>query len=349
MLWHVGGRVPLEALRESGPVQLPVASLDDLVLWRLAKRCWHALRLAVRAIVSAGASFDRHDAMTMAAALAFYTALSLAPALVLIFWISGWVTGYFNTDIPTLIHEQLEELVEPKALAAVESAVAHALSEPIARNLAGVLSIAFAVFASTAAFGQVRRSLNRIWDVEAIPGRTVINFVRTRLLSLAMLVAFGLLLVLSLAVSTATNVAIDLASDVLPMDDLLWLFGRIVPPMLVFWLLFSAMFKVLPDVRLGWGDVLLGAAITALLFSLGKALLSLYFSEVAPGSAYGAAGSLLALLLWIYYSAIILFYGAELTHTWELMRGRRFEPRKNARWVEIPKWEQEGPPKPGEE
>lgn len=321
--------------------------LQDYILGKALLATWRGIRLAFRAVVSAVDSFDRHDTMTLAAALAFYTSLSLAPALVLIFWVANWVPDWFGTDLQTVIHEQLEKLIdEPKALKVLETAIQHAIEQPIARSVAGVLSLAFVLFASTTAFSHIRASLNQIWDVEVTPGRTIVNFFRARLLSLLMLFAFGALLIFSLVVSTTTNVIISQINSLLPEEDLLWLAGRVIPPMLVFWLLFAAMFRVLPDVKLSWRSVLVGSAVTALLFSLGKALLSLYFSRVAPGSAYGAAGSLLALLLWIYYSSIIIFFGAELTHAWQLVRGKRFEPTRSARWKKIPSWEQQGPPSP---
>lgn len=321
--------------------------LDEYILGKALLATWRGLRLAFRAVVSAVESFDRHDTMTLSAALAFYTSLSLAPALVLIFWVANWVPNWFGTDLQTVIHEQLEALIaEPKALKVLETAIQHAIDQPIARSIAGVLSLAFVLFASTTAFSHIRASLNQIWEVEVIPGRTILNFFRARLLSLLMLIAFGALLIFSLIVSTTTNVVITQINSLLPEEDLLWLAGRVIPPMLVFWLLFAAMFRVLPDVRLSWRSVFVGSGVTALLFSLGKALLSLYFSRVAPGSAYGAAGSLLALLLWIYYSSIIIFFGAELTHAWQLVRGKRFQPTRSARWKQIPAWEQEGPPAP---
>jgi membrane protein len=176
-------------------------------------------------------------------------------------------------------------------------------------------------------------ALNTIWEVEPKPGQGVWGFIKNRVLSLTMVLAIGFLLLVLLVVSAALHAIQEYLGHLMPMPDwtaqvldIVISFGGIT-------LLFAMIFKYLPDVKIRWRDVWLGAAVTALLFTLGKFLLGLYLGRESVQSAYGAAGTLVVIMLWAYYSSQILFFGAEFTQVYAKSYGRRIQPAENARGV----------------
>ncbi len=276
--------------------------------------------------------FTKDDAMTQGAAVAFYTALSLAPLLVLLMWIAG-ALGH---DTQQKLIGQLTSLVGHEAGQAVESVAESAKQTPSIGDIAGIISVVVLVFSATGVFAQLQHALNLIWNVETKPGSGVLSFLRTRVASLGMLVTIGFLLVVSLVMSAALSAAIGTVGDVLPGADILWRIVEIVVSIVVFGLVFGAVFKVLPDVKIAWRNVFVGALITAVMFTIGKTLIGLYLAKSSTGSAYGAAGSLIVLLTWVYYSSLILFFGAEVTQVWAKRHGRTIEPDEHAVWRDRP-------------
>jgi membrane protein len=183
---------------------------------------------------------------------------------------------------------------------------------------------------ATGVFNELQDSLNTIWEVKTKPGRGVKNIIRKRLLSFAMILVIGFLLLASLVVSAVLAAVVNYFSGVLPGIGFLWQILSFVISFAIATIMFGLIFKVLPDVRLAWNDVLIGASLTSLLFSLGNFLLGKYLGGSSFDSAYGAAGSLVVLLIWVYYTAQILFFGAEFTQVYARKYGRRIVPNHNA-------------------
>ncbi len=192
------------------------------------------------------------------------------------------------------------------------------------------------IITATGLFIELQDALNTIWRVEAKPGNGVLGFVRLRLLSFAMVVGIGFLLLVSLIVSAAIGAATKFIGGYLPSVGILSEIGSDLVSFAVIMVLFAMIFKVLPDVKIAWRDVWIGAAVTSLLFTLGKFLLGWYLGRSTTITAYGAAGSVVLILLWVYYSAQILFFGAEITKVYATRFGVRPQPSLHAQWVSAP-------------
>jgi membrane protein len=186
-------------------------------------------------------------------------------------------------------------------------------------------------------FVQLQDALNTIWEVKPKPGRGVWGFIRHRILSLAMVLVIGFLLLVSLLLSAGLAAAGRWMSGLMPGGEGLWHVINAGVSFVVIALLFTLMFKYLPDVKIAWSDVWIGGTITALLFTIGKFALGMYLGRSSVASAYGAAGSLVILLLWVYYSAQIFLFGAEFTQVYANRFGRKLEPAENAMWAAGPK------------
>jgi membrane protein len=205
--------------------------------------------------------------------------------------------------------------------------------------VASIIAIGTLIITATGLFIELQDSLNTIWGVEVKPGHGVIGFIRMRLLSFAMVVGIGFLLLVSLIVSAALAAATKYISGFFPSMGILSEIGSDVVSFAVIMVLFAMLFKVLPDVKIAWRDVRIGAAVTSLLFTAGKFLLGWYLGRSTTITAYGAAGSVVLILLWVYYSAQILFFGAEITKVYANRFGVRMQPASYARWVNPPKLE----------
>jgi membrane protein len=194
-----------------------------------------------------------------------------------------------------------------------------------------VLGVGALLFGATTVFAQVQSSLNHFWGVVAKPTRSgILLFVKTRLLSLGMVLIIGFLLLTSLVIGMGITAVIQYAEDWIPVPPVLVASIDLAASLLITTLLFGMMFKVLPDVRLRWGDVWRGALLTAVLFVAGQYLISLYLTRAAPASTYGAAGSLVMVLLWVYYSSLILFFGTAVAKVAILRRDGAVTPKSTA-------------------
>ena len=276
-------------------------------------RAVRAVGLLVPLLKATAGGWMRDNAMRLSAALALYTILSLAPLLVITAKLVGVATRDTNyaraqvtAQITDLMGTQVAQAIQPM----LESG-----SRQGGGVLAAALSTAVLLFSATGVFAELQDSMNTIWGVKPKPNQGVRDFLRNRLLSLAMVFGTGFLLVVSMFLTTATvRLAAYLAGDTrwlaLTLDPLVS-FGVVS-------VLFAGIFKFLPDVRLAWRHVWVGAALTAGMFTAGKYALALYFRYATPTSAFGAAGSLAAVLLWVYYSSFILFFGAEFTKVWSV-------------------------------
>lgn len=271
------------------------------------------------------------NASQLAAALAFYTAISIAPLLVMIILVAGlvWGAGAVQKELIA----QLQSAVGPQGAEFIKT-ILESADKPTAGSIAGLISLGVLIWGSTNVFAQLQNSLNAIWDVEPKPGRGIMGTIKDRFLSFSMVIGVAFLLLVSLVLSAALAALSSSFSSLLPGMDWLWQLVNFVISFAVITLLFAAIYKVLPDVEIAWRSVWIGAAITALLFTIGKFALGIYLGNATD--AYGAAGSVMAFLLWVYYSAQIVFFGAEFTQIYANRYGAGVEPAENARFVGEP-------------
>ncbi|GMU01597.1 hypothetical protein KH5H1_57170 [Corallococcus caeni] len=255
-----------------------------------------------------------------AAALAYYTLFSVAPMLIIAIGVAGLVFG--REAAQGALQSQLQGLLGDAGAKVVEDLVASA-SRPSSGILATVVGILVLGFAATGVFVQLQDSLNAIWKVKKKPGNGLLAFVRQRLLSFAMVLGIGFLLLVSLVLSAALAAAGTFLVGLLPGWEAVLQLVNLAIAFTVTTVLFAMIYKVLPDTRVAWKDVWLGAAVTSFLFSLGKLGIGLYLGKSSVSSSYGAAGSFAVLLLWVYYSSQLLFLGAEFTQVYSRWRGSR--------------------------
>lgn len=274
-----------------------------------------------------GATFEWFEDKVprMAAAIAFYTVFSLTPIIL----ISLAVGSLFfdHEDVLNEILQQVEFLIGPEGTDAIRLLVEHAPPREDSR-LATLAGFAALFLGATASFTELKDSLNTIWEVQPKPGLGLWEMIRDRILSFAMMLVIGFLLLVSLVISTVLAAGRKHLDEVMPF---FWLeTAHLVGSWLVITLLFALIYRFLPDVKVRWNDVWLGAAVTSILFAAGKTLFGIYLGHSAIGSAYGAAGSLVIVLLWTYYSVLILLFGAELTQVQRKLTRPRIEPDEKA-------------------
>jgi membrane protein len=269
-----------------------------------------------------------HDnCLRLAASLAFYTALSLAPLVIIVVGLTGMVTE--RQQVSRHLATESERLMGTAGRQVVE--VILTTTEPQGGTLATLTGVLTILLGATAVFGELAAALNLIWEVQPKPlsgvGSALGDWLKQRLFSLAIVFAIAFLLLVSLVISAALAAA---ATYLRGLGDTPLLSERVLDLVLslpVLMGLFALLFKYVPDVQLRWRDVWLGGVITAVLFTIGKAAIGAYIGRAGVGSAYGAAGSLIALLVWVYYSALIVFFGAEFTQAWTTrQRAVRPEP-----------------------
>lgn len=287
------------------------------------KKAWAILKHTIR-------DFVDDEAMNLGGALAFYTALSLAPLLVLILAVAGflWQEGQVREELVRRVYL----LVGPGGAEVVQTIMREA-GRNNAQGPAAIIGGITLLFGATSAFAQLQYSLNRVWNVEPRPGRSARAFLRKRLLSLLMILAIAVLLVASLVYSASLRFLVSSTDIHLPGGGTTWTVLSLLASLAVYTGIFTVMHHTLPDVRMSWKDSLLGGAVTAVLFAIGKEVLGWYLGSRGVASAYGAAGSLFVLLVWVYYSSLIFFVGAELTQAFAEEMGHHVEPDGNARFM----------------
>ena len=262
------------------------------------------------------AEWNADRAPRLGAALAYYMVFALAPGLVLVTGLAGFLLG--QDAAQAQIIGQVQELVGFSGAQAVQAAIESA------RDAGGLAATSFGVvtllFALWGVFGELQDALNTIWGVTTKPGRGVIGAIKTRFWSITMVVGIGFLLLVSLAASAWLAALGESFARSLPLPAVVMETANALLSFAVITCLFAMIYKLLPDVKVAWCNVWIGAAVTALLFTIGKLLIGLYLGRSAAASVYGAAGSLIVILLWVYYSAQIVFFGAEFTKVYS----RRF-------------------------
>jgi membrane protein len=285
------------------------------------------LKTVWRLLKETFSEWSQDKAERLAAALAYYTVFSLAPLLVIVIAIAGSVFG--EEAARGQIVAQIQGLVGSQGAQFIQTAIQNA-SKPKAGTIASIISVVVLLFGASWVFGGLQDALNTIWEVQPKPGRGVIAIIRSRFLSFTMVLVIGFLLLVSLVISAALTAVINFVGNALPGLHSGWQLVNFILSFVVIMLLFALIYKVLPDVKITWKDVWIGAAMTSLLFTIGKLLLGLYLGNGSFGSSYGAAGSLVIILAWVYYSAQILFFGAEFTKVYARRYGSQIVPDENA-------------------
>jgi len=274
------------------------------------------------------------DAPQLGAALAYYSVFSLAPMVLLLIAVIGILFRNDPVGAWSRITEQMSYFLDKSAIEMVQQ-IARQVATPTKSALGGTIGFALALFGASGVFGQLQAALNTIWGVKAKPGRSIWRFVRSRFLSFALIAGIGFLLLVSLVIETGIKALSHYLQSVLPGA-----LTVIVPVYLAFdfvivTAVFTMIFKILPNATTRWRDVWIGAVLTAILFLIGKWALGIYLGSGTAASAYGAASSLITLLLWIYYSSQILLFGAEFTQVYARTCRPNIKPDKYAVAIEL--------------
>jgi len=264
-------------------------------------------------------SFVDDEALSRGAAIAFYTVTSIAPVLLIVIAIAGLVFG--RDAAQNAITAQFSGLMGRQTAEVVQSAVASAAgrSSSIIATIIGIVTL---IATASGVFGEMQAALNSIWKTKP-QATTVSRLIRARVISLGLVAALGFLLIVSLVISAGLTAFGNYLDTVLPMGKLFLPALNFVVSLVLFGVLFGAIYKVLPDRSLQWNDVLTGALTTSLLFNIGKSLIGWYIGSSAIASSYGAAGGLIVLLLWVYYSVQIFLLGAEFTKIYANRHGSK--------------------------
>jgi membrane protein len=270
----------------------------------------------------------QHDKVPiLAAALSYYMIFSIAPILILVIAVVGFIVG--EQIAQEEVFAQLESFFGSENAASIRTVLQNQFS-PSSNITATIIAVVTILFGATTVFAQLKQALNLIWGVEPKPGRGVKSFIQTRILSILMVLGIGFVLLLSLIISSVLSGATTWLEKLLFIPSFVWSLVDLVISLSLTTLLFGQIYRVLPDVRIAWKDVAVGAGITAVLFTIGKSLISLYLGNSSIGSAYGAAGSFVIVLVWIFYSTQIFLFGAEFTQVWSRRYGSQIRPNKNA-------------------
>jgi len=263
------------------------------------------------------------------AIVAYYSIFSLPALLIIIVTVAGIAFG--QKAVQNQIGNQIGGMIGPDSAKDVQNMIANSYQQGNS-GIALVIGIATLLFGATGVFIALQKSLNRIWEVKANPDKSGIKtLIRARAISFGVILAIGFLLLISLVITAALTALSDWVEARMP-DFILYVFYVInfLVTLAIIALLFAILFRFLPDVHIEWKSVWTGAVITALLFVIGKFALALYFGKAEPGSTYGAAGSIILILLWVFYSCLIMFFGAEFTQVYARRYGYEIEPSENA-------------------
>lgn len=289
-------------------------ALKPPMMWRLMK--------------DAASDWSRDRAPRLGAALAYYTVFSLVPFLVVVIAVIGLVFG--EVAAQSAILSQIAELVGEQTAAAIKDMIQRA-NQPSTGLFATAVAVATLLIGASGVFGQLQDALNTVWGVEPKEGRGVWGFIKDRFLSFVAVLGTGFLLLVSLILSSVVAAFGKWFGGLLPLPEAVLQLMNFALSFLVVTGLFALIFKLLPDAKVAWRDVWIGAALTSALFTIGKFALGVYLGKSNVASAYGATGSLVLVLLWVYYSAQILLYGAEFTQVYANRVGERIVPTPDAK------------------
>src|SRR5450432_122994 len=281
----------------------------------------------VKVVKETASGWDEDNVARLAASLAYYTLLSIAPLIILAVAVAGLAFG--QDAAREHIGGELASVVGGGAASAIQS-IAKNAHTPGTGSFSIVVGVVVLLFGASGVFGELQSALNTVWDVTPKPGRGIWGLVKDRFFSFSLVVGVAFLLLVSLVVSTALTWVGQVFASSLPGGAVVWQALNFCISLAVVTALFALMFKTLPDVHIKWRDVWVGAGVTAALFTLGKFLLGLYLGSAGVSSAYGAAGSIVALVIWVYYSSQVLLVGAEFTEVYARLYGSRITPDDKA-------------------
>lgn len=290
--------------------------------------------LVWKSLKDAFSGFSDDKVTKLSASLAYYTGFSLAPLLVVIIAICGFVFGH--EAVQGTIDNQIKGFIGADAASQVQEMIKNA-SLSGKSTMATIIGVVTLLIGATSIFGEIQDSINSIWGLKPKPKVGVMKTIQVRLLSFGLIASLGFILLVSLAATAVVESLGDRLNAMFPnVAVVVFYIVNLVVNIVVTTFLFGVIFKVLPDARIKWKDIWPGAIATSLLFLVGKFAISLYISKSDFGSSYGAAGSLAVIFVWIYYSSIILYFGAELTKAYALNKGAKIVPNKYAEWNEEP-------------
>jgi membrane protein len=269
----------------------------------MLNRHWSTLKQAFLA-------WNEHEAPRFGAALSFYSIVSLAPLVILVMAIVSLAVGHSAAQ--DQIISEVQTLIGADGAKAVQTVIEHS-KEPATGGFASVIGVITLLFGASGVFAELQSALNKIWDVKPTSESNIVSLIKARSFAFGMVLAVGFLLLVSLIVSAALAALGKFAGEILPLPELVMATMNFIVSFAGVSVLFALLFKYVPNATIHWIDVWEGATVTALLFTIGKSLIGLYLGKAAVGSAYGAAGSLIVVVLWVYYSAMIFLFGAELT------------------------------------
>jgi len=316
-------------LREQGQSDQPARALQDELgmaeksvspIARGLPKVWQLFK-------STYSKWNEDHAPGLGAALSYYSVFSLAPLLMIVIAIAGLVFG--QEAAQGQIMGQIQGLVGEESAKAIQSMIEEA-RKPAASILATVISTIMLLVGATGVFAQLQESLNIIWKVKDKPGEGIWKTLKDRFLSLLAVLGTGFLLLISLVISAGLSAVGATLDHVLPGPEFLLQLINFVVSLAVVTLLFAMIYKLLPDTPIRWDDVWIGASLTALLFTIGKFFIGLYLGKSDVGVAYGAAGSLVVILIWVYYASQIFLFGAEFTAVYAESRGTQLAPTSHA-------------------
>lgn len=305
------------------PCGLSFAPSTPVKKWYHPKQLWPLLKVSA-------ADWSHDHAPRLGAALAYYTIFSMVPLLIIIA-IIGLVFG--QDAAQSTIMGYISGLVGPQSAATIRDMMQRA-DQPSTGIISTAIATITLLMGAAGFFGQLKDALNTVWGIAPKEGRGIWGYVKDNLLSLATVVGTAFLLLVSLVLSTALAAVGKWFGNLLPLPEVVLQGLNLLFSLVVITALFALIFKVLPDARISWRDVWVGAALTAVLFTIGKFAIELYLGKSHVGSSYGAAGSLVLVLVWVYYSAQILLYGAEFTQVYAHWRGHQIHPTDEAQVVE---------------
>jgi len=282
---------------------------------------------------SSASEFIENNSFRLAGALAFNAIFSIPPLLIIIIRAAGYFWG--EEAVSGELSKQISSAIGPSAATQIEDIVQHAHTSE-SSGIAFWVSIGVLLFTSTTFFATLQESLNSVWNLKPKPTNGIMKMVKVRLFSFGIVLSIALLMLVSLVLSAAISIVSEYFTDMFP--DISFFFMKLVDFVVsagIVSVLFALIFKYLPDATIRWKDVWVGAIVTAFLFALGKFLISFYISTSDPGSAYGAAGSIIVILVWIYYTSLIVFFGSELAQEYADKFGQRIRPKEHAVFVKL--------------
>lgn len=290
-----------------------------------------AIKKYFNVVKDSGKAFIEDNAIKLSAALSYYTIFSIGPLLVIVLSLSGLFFG--KEAVQGKLYKQIRGLVGPEAAHQIESIIQN-IQQTDSSAIGAILGGIVLVIGATGIFAEIQDSINYIWSLKAKPKRGLVKLLMNRLLSFSLIISIGFLLIVSLVANALMDLLNDRLTRLFPDTTVYLLYVLNVVLLLgIISLLFAIIFKVLPDGKIKWKDAFIGAFFTAVLFMIGKAAIGYYLGSSDLGATYGAAASVIIILTWVYYTSIILYFGAEFTKVYALEYGGGIVPDKTAVFI----------------